>query len=75
MATILERFDALGLPKNKSQLSWAGERVSQAYFKSGAQGRNYKRHVENGEELNVWDYPEEMTPDLDKIILILSENG
>lgn len=68
MATILERFNALGLPKNKSSLSWAGERVSEAYKKSLSQGRQYKQQTEGNETFNVWDYPESLTSDIDLII-------
>jgi len=75
MATILERFDSLGLPKNKSQLSWAGERVSLIYCKSLSQGRKYKSQEEQGETLKVWDYPEEFTSDIDLVIKSITQNG
>lgn len=75
MATILERFHDLGLPKNKSSLSWAGTRVAEAYCKSSAQGRKYKTQIEDGEKLQVWDYPASFTPDIDSIIKNMIANG
>lgn len=75
MPTILERFKTIGLPINKSELSWAGERVSESFCKKNLHGRTLKEQTESGETFKVWDYPESWIDEMDAIILKMVDNG
>lgn len=74
MATVLERFNHLGLASNKSVLSWAGERVSQEFINKSLDGtlhlgRSIKEQEESGVVIRVWDYPESWSKEMDRVIL------
>lgn len=75
MPTILERFEKLGLAKNKSILSWAGEHVSHEFCKRNLHGRTLKDQQEGEEIFSVWNYPDEWTKEMDAIILKIIYRG
>lgn len=69
MATIRERFLALGIPESQPVLSLFGAHVSTTFCNRNLHGRALKKQVEDGIQITVWDYPEDWIPDMDKIIL------
>jgi len=75
MATVLDRFNHLGLAKNKSVLSWAGEHVANEFCKRNLHGRTTKWQEENGEMITVWDYPEDWIKEMDSIIIKMIDRG
>jgi len=73
MATVLERFKALGLEHNKKILSKTGMHVSEIFLSMDIYDRTFGRLLaeqeENGERFLVWDYYTAWTQRMDEIIL------
>lgn len=69
MATVRERFIALGIPTSKPILSLFGAHVSTVFINRNLWGRTLKEQEEDGVVIKVWDYPEDWTAEMDKIIL------
>lgn len=69
MATVRERFIALGIPQSKPILSLFGGHVSTTFCNRNLFGRVVKDQEEDGVIIRVWDYPEDWVPEMDKIIL------
>lgn len=78
MATVLERFKALGLEHNKKILSLTGMHVSAVFLKQDvyekAYGRMLTTQKEGDEEFKVWDYYPAWTSRMDEIILDFVQN-
>lgn len=73
MATVLERFNRLGLCYNKEILTNVGIQVS-AHFNNQeiykkAYARQSIKQIEDGDEIIVWDYCDTFVPVMDNIIL------
>lgn len=76
MATILERFEHLGLPHSNVILSKVGYFITQKYDEQNETGRRYKQQVEDGQTFLVWNYPNHWIAELDKLILrFIETNG
>lgn len=70
MATIRERFLALGLPLSRPVLSKFGQHVSTIYRNENRPDeRTIIEQLEDGEILMVYNYPNEWTDRMDKVIL------
>lgn len=67
MATVMERFDKLGIAHSNPVLQRAGEHVKSRMRTSAIKGK--KLQVEDGEEYWVNDYHEHVTNDLDLVII------
>lgn len=79
MATVLERFVALGLEHNRKILSKTGMRVSDVFLsdediEDRPLGRVLKKQTEEGKSFDVWDYPKEWVESLDRVILDFVQN-
>lgn len=79
MATVLERFVALGLEPNRKILSKTGMHVSDMFLVEEDAydrplGRVLKKQTENNETFNVWDYPDFFTSEMDLLILDFVQN-
>lgn len=75
MATILERFQHLGLAHNNDILSKAGYHVAREYDKQDETGRRQKKQVEDGQDFFVWNYPDHWIKELDRLILEFVTNS
>ena len=82
MATVLERFNHLGLAHNNKILMIVGVEVSNAfYWKYGVSGYRIRCSQKEGDEVfQVWDYPESFIKDMDHCIInflnhYLEKNG
>jgi hypothetical protein len=70
MATILERFEKLGLAISNEVLSKAGYYVSNRYRgKYGDSQISHINQIENGVEFNVCDYPAFYDDEMDMHIM------
>jgi len=71
MATVLERFNELGLKHDKKVRSFAGERCIQTYREECPGGSpELKEQSEDGFTFKVWDYPRFWQERMDYVIIL-----
>lgn len=72
MATVLQRFNHLGLAHNNKILMIVGDQVSKKFVQQYGKFGDYRKEVfqkEDDEEFSVWDYPDFWLKEMDKIII------
>lgn len=78
MATILQRFEHLGLAHNNKILMIVGVHISKKYldqFGNQIETRRKLIQQKEGEEIfDVWDYPESWLKEMDRQILLYLEH-
>jgi hypothetical protein len=79
MATVLERFNKLGLASSNPVLIKAGQHVADLWnTHTCSPDYNYLRHkiqIEADKEYCVRDYPESFIPEMDRVILKFIEGN
>ena len=83
MATVLERFNHLGLAHNNKILMIVGVEVSNKFVEQYGESGDYRKpkiQIEGEDRFEVWDYPEFWLKDMDRFIInflnhYLEKNG
>ena len=76
MATVLERFEHLGLAHNNKILMIVGVHISQKFIEQNGLSGYRQRHTqkEGEDEFEVWDYPEHWLKEMDRQIILFLEH-
>lgn len=77
MATVLERFEHLGLAHNNKILMIVGVHISNKFNEQQGEleyCRLRKEQQEGEEKFNVWDYPDWWLKEMDREIIIYLEH-